>query len=261
MEVVLDKSYLQGASAGDVSNLCISENVLMSESLFYELLTTEPEVRANCFKKIPQIDNPLTLVPNVGTILRFEIQNKSPCLNIKEVSTNIRYQFNKRLVSPDFKFTPQQEKSISEWKKVIRSRIDDFKKKSAVVIGWFPRIKGFKAGSDPEPIEQAKSLICKDHNVVKKTYEQIKYHTFPNTEIINERWALFRWIQVHILAALEYVRKYGDGNSEAISKKIENEFLDLDYCITALLVGALASRDISMIERFKHINPKGIVIS
>lgn len=260
MKVVLDKSYLQGASGKDINDLCITENVLMPESLFYELLTTEPEVRANCFKKIPQIDNPLTLVPHVGTIIRFEIQNKRPCLNIEDVSLNIRYQFNRRLVSPDFKLTPEQEKSIYEWRNDIRLRMEGFKEKAAVVSGWFPETKGFKSGNDPSPINEGKSLVCNDQGVVSRIYEQIMHETFPDPRLVNENWCLFRWIQVHVSAALDYVRKYGDGNEKAISKKIENEFLDLDYCITALLVGALASKDNGMIDRFKNIRPDGIVI-
>lgn len=71
---------------------------------------------------------------------------------------------------------------------------------------------------------------------------------------------MFRYLQVHIFAALEYVRQFGDGNFTAISDKIENEMLDLDYCVTALLFGALASHDTGLIEKFKRLRPSGIVI-
>lgn len=261
MKVVLDKSFLQGTNSKDIADLCLNNDVLMPESLFFELLTTEPKIRAVCFKKVPKIENPLVLVPNVGTIIRYEIQNNKPCSDIREIAINVRYKFNEKLVSTNFTLTEQQRLDLSEWGNDIKSQIEDFKEKSAVVTGWFPKTKGFKPGRDLSPIEEAKSLICQDSNVVKSIYQQIKHKTFPEPDQIHEKWALFKWIQVHILAALDYVGRYGDGNMDAISKKIENEFLDLDYCITALIVGGLASKDNGMIDRFKRIRPNGIVLN
>jgi hypothetical protein len=127
------------------------------------------------------------------------------------------------------------------------------------VSGWFPKVKDFRAGSNPRPIEEAKQLVCTDSNVVRKIYDQTRHDSFPETELVDERWALFREIQVYVLAALDYVRRYGDNNPNAVSKKIENEYLDLEYCITGLLVGALASQDNRMITRFKSIKPDGFV--
>lgn len=78
---------------------------------------------------------------------------------------------------------------------------------------------------------------------------------------LTKEWALFRYLQVQIFAMIEYVRMYGDGNSAAISRKIENEFLDLEYCVTALIVGALASLDSGMIEKFRRMRPDGALFS
>ncbi len=57
------------------------------------------------------------------------------------------------------------------------------------------------------------------------------------------------------------MRKYGPGNSEAKSKKIENDFLDIEYCITGAVVGCLATRDKKMASMFNGVNPNGVLIS
>jgi len=260
MNIVLDKSYLQGAGREEIHELCRLHSVIMPESLFFELLTAEPDVRARCFSKLPAVDNPVILAPHSGTILRHEINNGAPCRDIMKIAINIPYKFNEELIGPNFKISDEQQRSISEWKSDFAAQVEGFKEKSACISGWFPELEGFAAGSNPEPIDKAKASICKDQNMVKTIYESIRHTSFPNAELITVEWALFRWVQVHVFAALEYVWKYGDGNSAAVSRKIENEFLDLDYCVTALIVGALASRDNGMIEKFRCMRPDGTVI-
>lgn len=260
MEIVLDKSYLHHVGPKKMAEFCSSYQGLMPESLFYELLTTSPEKRAKCFRNLPKVENPLVLVKNVGSILRAEVERKTPFADIKDASIHIRYMFNKDLINPHHEFTTEQKNSTLKWKKDIALRVCDFKQKAAVVSGWFPRIKGFKPGSDPKPIEEAKRLVCRDSAVVREIYDHTRNQVFPPAELVDERWGLFREIQVYVVAALDYVFKYGDNNPDALSRKIENEYLDLEYCITASLVGALASQDKRMIARFKSIRPDGFVL-
>jgi hypothetical protein len=260
MNVVLDKSYLRGAGNKKVRDLCESHN-LMPESLFYELLTTkEEEDRAKCFSNLPDIDNPVILVQGVAALFRFEISKKSPIRSVKDMSIEVPYVFNKRLKCLGFQFTDEQKHTISEWQTDVASRIEGFKEKPACVSGWFPRIRGYKPGMDTEDIDDAKSAICEDHGIVREIYKAIRPSTFPEPELLTDEWALFRYLQVHVFAALEYVRMFGDGNATAISSKIENEMLDLDYCVTALMVGALASYDTGLIEKFTRLRPTGTVI-
>jgi len=261
MNVVLDKSYLRGAGKKKVCALCESHNVLMPESLFFELLTAkEDKDRAICFGNLPDTDNPVLLVHGVSAMFRFEISEELPVINSKEMCINVPYAFNKHLMHPDFKFTDEQKHNISEWQSDVTSRIEGFKEKAACVSGWFPGIRGYKPGMDLKAINEAKLAVCEDHTIIREIYRAIRPSTFPEAETLTEEWALFRYLQVHLFAALEYVRLYGDGNSTAISAKIENEMLDLDYCVTALIVGVLASYDMGLIEKFKRLRPAGAVI-
>jgi hypothetical protein len=260
MEIVLDKSYLYHAGPKKMAEFCSSYQGLMPEALFYELLIAAPQNRTWCFSNIPKIENPLALVKNVGVILRAEVEKRAPFPDIKDASMLIRYMFNRNLINPSHEFTQEQKNSVSKWRKDINSRVKDFKQKAAVVSGWFPKVKGFKSGSNPQPVEEAKQLVCRDSDVVRKIYDQIRLRSFPTAEMVDERWGLFREIQVYVLAALDYVFRYGDNHPDAVSTKIENEYLDLEYCITALLVGALASQDKQMIARFTSLRPDGFVL-
>ncbi len=63
------------------------------------------------------------------------------------------------------------------------------------------------------------------------------------------------------MAALEYIRKYGSGTFDAQSKKIENDVMDIEYCIMACMTNHLASHDSNLIDMYKFTNPNGCVLS
>ncbi len=261
MDVVLDKSYLRGASTEQVRRLCTSHRVIFSESLLYELLTTESNERAQCFSKIPDTENPLLLIPNVGPLLRWEIEHNQPCRHLDAVAIKGRYIFNKGLRNHDFDLGEEQEKALRDWQYSIAEGIQGFKERSAVVSVWFPELRGYTPGASTDPIDAAKTQISSDSSLVRELYADIRHPTWPEPDCLTEDWVLYRWVQVQVLAALDYVRRYGDGNAEMIAKAIENEYLDLGYCITAIIAGALASRDPGMIERFTRVKPDGMVIT
>lgn len=75
--VVLDKSFLQGSKALRIHEMAESHRLLMSDALFYELLSN-PKNRADCFAKFPKIDNPVELVQHVGGLLRREVESHHP---------------------------------------------------------------------------------------------------------------------------------------------------------------------------------------
>jgi len=75
MKIVLDKSLLEGSSADTIQELCSQHQVIMPEVLLLEVLTTESKSMVKCFKKFPEIENPLALVPNVGSLIRYETEN------------------------------------------------------------------------------------------------------------------------------------------------------------------------------------------
>jgi hypothetical protein len=82
---------------------------------------------------------------------------------------------------------------------------------------------------------------------------------WPPPELLDERWTLFRWIQVYLLALLDFFVKYGSRTDPA-KEQILHELLDLDYLIPALLIGGLACREKRFVERFQFLRPGGVVL-
>jgi hypothetical protein len=78
MEIVIDKSYLQGASPDKIRDLCAEHTVLFIETLLYELLTTEAVVQRTCFDKLSEENDNVIVVPCTGPLFRHEMKCQRP---------------------------------------------------------------------------------------------------------------------------------------------------------------------------------------
>lgn len=85
-DVVIDKTVLQGGSKARLQSLFLNHRVLMTQALFYELLTTEPAKRARCIGRLPVIENPVVLIHNVGPILRWEVDHRRPLSDVRDMT-------------------------------------------------------------------------------------------------------------------------------------------------------------------------------
>ena len=95
MDIILDKSYLLGSTKGAISELLSKGQVMMAESLFLEILTSDDEGHINkCFKKFPQKENPVDLLPSSGNLMYFEKTNHCPSTPLQGHVLKKRYEFN-----------------------------------------------------------------------------------------------------------------------------------------------------------------------
>lgn len=90
-------------------------------------------------------------------------------------------------------------------------------------------------------------------------YRNHWHKPLPKPELIDQKWWHFRWIQVHLLAGLDFIKSYGR-DVKPNEKRLTNEVLDLKYLVNALLVGGVASRDSTIVDLFKFLRPDGIVL-
>jgi hypothetical protein len=173
MNIILDKSYLQGSSKNEIHQMCSQYQLIMPEILFLEILTTESEDMVKCFKKFPQIENPVALVPNVGVLIRFETEKDSPCSPIETQFLKIRYVFNERLAKNQFVFTEEQKESLKEWKASTSEGVGGFIEKAIVADGWFPGLSGYKPRESSNPITEAMNMVVTNLDFLKKIYGQL----------------------------------------------------------------------------------------
>lgn len=261
MDVVIDKSVLQGGSKDRLQSLFENHRVLMTQALFYELLTTEPAERARCFRRIPAIENPVVLVYNVGPILRWEVKYHRPLSNICDMTINERFQFNPGLLNEDFDMGEEQARHLEKWRKEMSVSVSDFADHCRKVTVRFPELRGYRPGTNTMQIEEIKKRVCTEPGFVRELYSGGEGGTWPTAEEIDERWAIYRWLQIRVLASLDYFRKYGERDVSSETTKVENEYLDLEYCLVGCLVGAIATQDDGMSTRFLALHPSGKVLS
>lgn len=257
--IVLDKCYLRGASKKDVKALCDEHCVIMTDLLFMELLSNLSD-RARCFSKFPEGPNPVTLLPSVSNLLQFEIENNRPCSPIIDRQYKVKYKFNPRMGEQDFVFLEEDRTNIEGWELETRDQLDDYREESILVDKFFPMIKGLYPGSGNEIIKETMHAIGSDSDMIREIYGAIRKDSFPLKSVINEHWAFFRWLQVHLLAAVDYFSRYGTISNPKKQAHF-NDKLDLEYCIIGSLADGIASRDKCLIRRYKYICPSGIIIN
>ena len=263
--VILDKSYIDAASKDEISTLCAKHTVLMPDVLFHELITTKEESMRRCFNKFPNKTNPVELIPNVRTFLRYELSKHQPCSPLYDRRIKIVFEFNERLRDGTFKFTEEQLETIKNRENQLEQDTKTFFDLAMLVPGFFSHLKAMPFKMFPDAIEKAKQQIATDADKVKEIYNSFLAHDAPSNPVsadcIDDNWAYFRWIQVRVLYSLNLLLKYRGKLPEEPGaefwRHIEHDLLDADYVILASLAGALASNDNLMISNFQLICPKG----
>jgi hypothetical protein len=255
--LVLDRSYLQASTAVAIESLCDTYRVIMPEALFFEMITAKDGVTPALFRKFPDRDNPVAVVTHVGTLMKHEIDTKEPTSPAEKLAMRERFKFNAKLRTGKFVLTPQQEGGVRDWEEFQREAAEGFLARYACAHHWFPGIGDHIPGRPDSAIADAKTCVANNPLVVGGIYEQIRKNSYPPTAMIGPGWALFRWLQVQLIYALEYVRRHGPGKADLVSKELANDVTDAQYVITALLADGLASDDRTVKRTYQLLNPIG----
>lgn len=270
MIVVLDKSWVFGAAAEIVSRTAEEHRLLMPEVLLYELLTTARDQQIRCFQRLSRVQRSIWLIGGVGELLRHEIDTRTAARPLSELCLSKDLAFHPDAGSTGYKFTDAQLKVI-EAEKASRegTDLDGFIDQCVSVGGWsaLAGLKSVSAGSPKESVASYVNEVANNPECVRAIYgalhdqsRRVRDYTMPPPEIIGSDWALFRWTQVKLLGAIEFVRRYGTGKSDSPPAKLPNFYLDQAYLITALLADGLASCDAEMGEFYKCLAPEATLI-
>ena len=81
----------------------------------------------------------------------------------------------------------------------------------------------------------------------------------PLPTAIGPDWVTFRRVQTHLLAGIEYLRRYGR-DPDRMASKLPNLYLDLEYVTLAAMTGALASNDRQSQEWVRCLRSEAVVI-
>jgi hypothetical protein len=244
-DILIDKSWVHGASVSALTNVAARHRLLMPEALFYEILTTKDEERRRCFGRLSMIESSISLLCGIPDLFRYEAATGKPAVPLRERCIGPSISFHPEAGKSGYPFSAEQI-AVIEAERTERegAGLQDAKEMSSLVSGWFPDLKGLPLGSPRERIEPYLKRVATDTQMVRDIYGD------------DGNWTFFRHVQVKLVGALEYTRRFGDRNKDAEGKKIPNFFLDQEYLIPALLADGLASSDGEMQAFYELLAPE-----
>lgn len=267
-EIVVDKSFLDGAPGSQVRQVFASHKALIIESLFFEIMTTRAESQVRCFSKVPEQPGSFALIPNVGSLLRYELEQRKPCLPLHERRIEGTYIFNAKLRNGSYIPQGQVLSDLQDWQAHVEADTRAFLDRCQAVHEFFPELIGIEFRDFPAAVTDAKRSLATDHARVRGIYAQLRAEVpLPETlepDLLGPQWAWFRWVQSHMLAALRIFERYQCRVPETPTPRVllnaEHSMLDTEYVLAASLAGAIATNDAEIEEDFRLLLPNGIVI-
>lgn len=262
--VVLDKCFLQGSKKADIQELATSRRLVVSEALFYELLTSSEPGRSRCFSKLPRTDNPVDLVSHIGTLMRIEIDTQLPAGKPSSHREELRFRLNPALLAPDYQLPKQAQEAVEEQTAQLKSDVQLFIERAAVVNSFFPDLLiGSHARRDGARAEAEEAIAAPGG--LSELYAALEpppgERPLPSASVVNESWALYRWLQVQLLFAVDlYVRYQGripQRFGRRTYEKLEHDVLDAQVLMLGCLEGAIATRERKLKRWWRLLRPDG----
>ena len=258
--LIVDKSFLQAISGAQLQ-LYVNEGWTFGiPRVFWdEHFRKWDKKRFANLKKLRSVEKDLVLLPGISEMFRAERDTLKPAplvLRCKAVD------FKPDMFGDDAR-SPELDPDTRTKGEIVTKRLE--RRLNQIVPLWnafkqIPEFQNAKSEDMPKIVKLKREQIRDDREDMRGFYRNHRHAASPPAELIDERWAHFRWIQVQLLAGLDFFASYGLGAPFRREDMI-NELIDLDYLITAILVGGLASRDRRMIDRFKLLLPDGVVLN
>ena len=248
--VILDKSFLQGAPTDCIRALATTHRLVVSGALFYELLTGPEPGRSRCFAKLPQTDNPVELVDNVGRLMRVEMETQRPAGKPSSHREEMRFRFNPGLVKGNYAMPLEAQRALEDIGDATKSDVESFLERAIISPSFFPGLSMGSAADRVKARQEAEEAIA-DTERLLQFYAQLESPDpttpFPPHALMNENWAILRWLQVNMLFGIDlYVRYSGNIPEEFSTKiyeKLEHDVHDAQVLILGCLEGAFATRE------------------
>jgi hypothetical protein len=264
--IILDKCFLQGTSAARIRELATIHRLVVSDALFYELLTSTEPGRSRCFNKFPPVVNPVDLVSHIGPLMRLEIETHKPSGCPSSHREDWRFQFNPALVTPQYKVPDAGRLAIEEHLEELRSDVASSIERARLTPTFFPDVLAGNQIARDQARADAEAAIAEPGSLLK-FYSSLEppngEKPLPPAHLVSEKWAVYRWLQVQMLFGLDLHIRYGGRIPEPLStnifEKIEHDVLDAQVLMLGCLEGAFATRERKLQRWYKLLCPGGML--
>ena len=267
--LILDKSYLDGAPTNSVRTLCRERTLLCSETLFYEMMTTDSVSQKRCFGKFPEEPGSFSLLPNVGALLKFEMEEKAHCGALHQHVLPGKFIFNVKLRDGTYEPPAEVAATLKGWSDQVEQDARSFLERCQSVHHFFPDLIGIEFRDFPAAVASAKNRISTNPDEVRRVFDEFDKTSLPPgapaAHNLTEEWAWYRWVQCQVFAALRFFERYQcrvpSNPTPAVLTRAEHSMHDLEYVLLGSLAGSLASNDDEVIEDFQLARPTGQLIT
>lgn len=262
--VILDKSFLQGAPTDRIRGLAETHRLVVSGALFYELLTGSEPGRSRCFAKLPQTETPVELVDHVGQLMRVEMETQQPAGRPSSHREQMRFRFNPGLVKGNYELPHEAQRALKEQAEVIKSDVESFLERAKMSPSFFPGLSTGSTTDRRNARHEAENTIA-DPEGLLEFYSHLEppdpSTPFPPRALMNENWAILRWIQVNMLFGIDLYVRYS-GNIPKVFpattyEKLEHDVHDAQVLILGCLERAFATREKKLIRWWRLLVPTG----
>jgi hypothetical protein len=262
--IALDKCFLQAASWQTICGLAEHHDLIVTGSLFHELLTGDPGARRRVFAKLPRRDNPVSLLDNMSSLLAHEDQTHTPARNILEHTIDISFRFNARLKEYGYELPQDTLEAVAENEELTRRLVDSYVERTNAVVDMFCRVT---AGSDKErlaALAEIEEEISQPENVLA-FYRAIDDPKLPPADLLTTDWATFRFYQTSLLFSLRTIHRHRGPIPAPLSAKeferLEHDVHDHIALCAGILAGGLATNEIKLKEWCALLSPETLQIS
>jgi hypothetical protein len=164
------------------------------------------------------------------------------------------------LVSGLFRRSEDQLLALADWRVEVQREVETFHQVATGVAAWCPPLRDARGPVLNAACEDLKRQACDNADVVRRVYGSLELEGFPRAALLNSSWALFRWVQMHLLFGLDYIRRYGFADLATIPARV-HDVHDLQYAMFGALCGGLATKDKDIERNFSMARPDGAVFA
>lgn len=262
--MVLDKCFLQAASWQTICELAEQYDLIVTGSLFHELLSGDQEARRRVFAKLPRSDDPVRLLDNVSSLLAYEERTHSPAGSILDHTLDLSFRFNPRLKEAGYELPREALEGVADNERLTRRLVDSYVDRTNAVADMFHLVA---TGSDSDRLAALAEIereIADPENVLK-FYRSIGDPKLPPPDLLTKDWATFRFYQTALLFSLHTLHRHKGPIPLPLSDKeferLEHDVHDHIVLCAGILAGGLATNERKLKNWYALLSPNGTIIS
>lgn len=262
--IVLDKCFLQAASWQTICDLAKTNELILTGSLFHELLSGDPEARRRVFAKFPRADNPVHLVDNVSSLLAHEGETHTPAGNVLAHALDLRYRFNPSLRESEYQLPQEAIEGVKENEEQTSQLVESYLKRTNAVAEMFARVTVGSDGERQAALAEIEAEIADPENVMR-FYRSLGDSELPPADLITIDWATFRFYQTALLFSLHTIHRHRGPIPLPLSTRefdrLEHDVHDHMALCIGILAGGLATDERKLQRWFRLLCPQGVLVS